>query len=68
MLSDELNDALKTAVPEPAEDELGWEKCRPPFWPRRTIDGGWTNIPSGQAWRRKVKGKWQYKRDEKSTR
>ena len=58
----------ETAVPEPAEDELGWEKCRPPFWPRRTIDGGWTNIPSGQAWRRKVKGKWQYKRDEKSTR
>ena len=68
MLSDELKGASKTAVTEPAEDELGWEKCRPPFWPRRTIDGGWTNIPSGQAWRRKVKGKWQYKRDEKSAR
>ena len=68
MLSDELKGALKTAVTEPAENEFGWEKCRPPFWPRRTIDGGWTNIPSGQAWRRKVKGKWQYKRDEKSAR
>jgi len=54
---------LKTNVPGTTEDELAWEKCRPPLRPRRAIDGGWTNIPSGQTWRHKVDGKWQYKRE-----
>ena len=62
-MPDELKADLKSARPEPIEEEPAWEKCGPPFWPRRTIDGGWTSIPSGQAWRRKVNGKWQYKRD-----
>jgi hypothetical protein len=53
----------ETPVPEAIKDEPAWEECRPPFWPRRTVDGGWTNIFPGQAWRRKVNGKWQYKRD-----
>jgi len=66
MSFEEPQDVLKTTVPQLTEDAIGWVKCRTPFWPRRTIDGGWTHIPSGQAWRRKVKGKWQYKRDEKS--
>ena len=59
----EVKAVLKTATPEQAKVEPAWERCRPPLWPRRTIDGGWTNIPSGQTWRRKVNGKWQYKRD-----
>ena len=63
-MSDELKDVLRTTKPK--QNEFNWEKCRAPFWPRRTIDRGWTHIPSGQAWRRKVKGKWQYKRDEES--
>jgi hypothetical protein len=54
-------------VREAITDEPAWEQCRPPVWPRRTIDGGWTNIPSGQTWRRKVNGKWQYKRDARVT-
>jgi hypothetical protein len=59
----ELEAISKPAIPDPMNDDPVWEKCRPPLWPRRTIDGGWTNIPSGQTWRRKVNGKWQYKRD-----
>ena len=61
----ELEAISKPAIPDPRNDDPAWEKCRPPLWPRRTIDGGWTNIPSDQTWRRKVNGKWQYKRDEK---
>lgn len=53
----------RVVVPARISDEPAWEKCRPPLWPRRTVDGGWTNIPSGQAWRRRINGKWQYKRD-----
>jgi hypothetical protein len=63
-VSVDVEDVLEAAVPEPINDEPAWEKCRPPFLPRRTIDGAWTNIPSGQPWRRKVNGKWQYKRDD----
>ena len=58
----------KPAIPDKISDNPAWEKCRPPFWPRRTIDGGWTSIPSGQAWRRKFNGKWQYKRELKDLR
>jgi hypothetical protein len=40
-----------------------WQKCRSPFFPRRTVDGGWTSHV-GQTWRRTgPDGKWQYKQD-----
>ena len=38
-----------------------WEKTWIIF-PRRTVDGQWTNSAQ-QVWRRKVDGRWQYKQD-----
>jgi hypothetical protein len=46
-------------------DEMIWHKCRNPFLPRRTIDGGWT-LGAGQVWKRKVNGKWEYQQDEET--
>jgi hypothetical protein len=40
-------------------DELAvWHKCRTPFWAK--VSG---RNPSGQAWRRTVNGKWEYRQD-----
>jgi hypothetical protein len=48
-------------------DDLSlWHKCRNPFIPRRTVEGGWTNIIA-QVWRRRrPDGKWEYRQDEES--
>jgi len=43
-----------------------WQKCRTPFIPRRTVDGGWTSF-MGQTWKRlQDDGKWEYRQDEET--
>jgi hypothetical protein len=46
-------------------DESLWHKCPSPVFPRRTVDGGWTE-GWAQTWRRKIDGKWQYRQDEET--
>jgi hypothetical protein len=56
------------AVTTPSVDNdcARWQKCgNPLFFPRRTFDGGRTDIV-GQTWRRKINGRWQYKQDEET--
>lgn len=44
-------------------NESLWHKCKEPFFPRRTVDGGWTSA-FGQTWRRRREdGRWEYKQD-----
>ena len=35
-----------------SQNATSWHKCRPPFWPQRTLDGSWT-YDSRQTWRRR---------------
>lgn len=49
------------------QTETIWHKCRSPFFPRRTVDGGWTIEHLGQLWRRKrPDGKWEYRQDDET--
>jgi hypothetical protein len=44
-----------------------WHKCRPPFFPQRTVDGSWT-CGSRQTWRRRREdGNWEYRQDDEET-
>ncbi len=45
-------------------DGPAWKKFYP-LIPRRTVDGGWTNV-FGQSWRRFKCGKWEYKQDKET--
>lgn len=46
-------------------DKHLWHKCTAPFFPRRTVEGGWTTS-AGQTWCRKINGRWQYRQDEET--
>lgn len=49
-------------------DETLWHKCRPPFWSifwkAPGPDGRFRINDTGQLWRRRVDGKWQYRQDD----
>jgi hypothetical protein len=47
---------------KPVSDEAVWQKCLPPFLPKRTVDGQWIAYV-GQLWRRKHNGSWEYRQD-----
>lgn len=51
------------------DHELTWHECKPPMFPRRTVDGGFTStsIFPGKTWRRRgLGGKWEYRQDPQS--